>query len=91
MRIAGGADYEKTLARIRNVAGGTPGIHSTVTTYEDDRSADVLEGPSSALDVRVYGHDYGVLRQGAAKARSEAQQTMALVREAVGMQPRPVA
>jgi Cu/Ag efflux pump CusA len=67
VRIAGGADYEKTLAGIRSVVGGTPGIHSTVTTYEDDRSAGVLEGPSSAVDVRVYGHDYGVLRQGAAK------------------------
>jgi tryptophanyl-tRNA synthetase len=32
----------------------------------------------------------GVLRQGAQRARAEAQQTMALVREAVGMKPRSV-
>jgi tryptophanyl-tRNA synthetase len=32
-----------------------------------------------------------VLRKGAQRARAEAQQTMALVREAVGMKPRPVA
>jgi tryptophanyl-tRNA synthetase len=32
-----------------------------------------------------------VLRAGARRARAEAQQTMALVREAVGMKPRPVA
>jgi tryptophanyl-tRNA synthetase len=32
-----------------------------------------------------------VLRQGAKRARAEAQETMALVREAVGMTPRPVA
>jgi tryptophanyl-tRNA synthetase len=32
-----------------------------------------------------------VLRLGAQRARAEAQQTMALVREAVGMKPRPVA
>ncbi len=31
-----------------------------------------------------------VLRRGAERARNEAQQTMALVREAVGMKPRPV-
>ncbi len=31
-----------------------------------------------------------VLRKGAARARAEAQQTMALVREAVGLKPRPV-
>jgi tryptophanyl-tRNA synthetase len=33
----------------------------------------------------------GVLRAGAERARAEAQKTMALVREAVGMKPRPVA
>jgi tryptophanyl-tRNA synthetase len=32
----------------------------------------------------------GVLRRGAQRARTEAQKTMALVREAVGMGPRPV-
>ena len=32
-----------------------------------------------------------VLRQGAGRARAEAQQTMALVRQAVGMKPHPVA
>jgi tryptophanyl-tRNA synthetase len=31
-----------------------------------------------------------VLRRGAARAREQAQQTMALVRQAVGMLPRPV-
>jgi tryptophanyl-tRNA synthetase len=33
----------------------------------------------------------GVLRQGARRARAEAQETMARVREAVGLLPRPVA
>jgi hypothetical protein len=32
-----------------------------------------------------------VLRQGAQRARSEAQQTMTRVREAVGLKARPVA
>jgi tryptophanyl-tRNA synthetase len=32
----------------------------------------------------------GVLKEGARKARAEARQTMALVRQAVGMLPRPV-
>jgi tryptophanyl-tRNA synthetase len=36
-------------------------------------------------------HVEGVLAGGARRARAEAQQTMALVREAVGMKPRPVA
>jgi tryptophanyl-tRNA synthetase len=35
-------------------------------------------------------HVEEVLRRGAERARNEAQQTMALVREAVGMKPRPV-
>jgi Cu/Ag efflux pump CusA len=63
VRIASSADYDKTLGRIRRVVDGTPGLHSDVTTYEDDRSAGVLEGPSSTVDVRVYGHDYGILRR----------------------------
>jgi tryptophanyl-tRNA synthetase len=36
-------------------------------------------------------HVEEVLRQGARRARAEAQATMALVRQAVGMKPRPVA
>jgi tryptophanyl-tRNA synthetase len=36
------------------------------------------------------GYVEDVLREGARKARAEAQQTMALVREAVGLLPRPV-
>src|SRR5262249_33337651 len=41
----------------------------------------------------VRNPDYveGVMRSGAARARAEAQKTMELVREAVGMCPRPVA
>jgi tryptophanyl-tRNA synthetase len=37
------------------------------------------------------GYVEDVLRQGAQRARAEAQATMALVRQAVGMPPRPVA
>jgi tryptophanyl-tRNA synthetase len=37
------------------------------------------------------GQVEGVLRRGAQKARAEAQQTMALVRRAVGMRPQPAA
>jgi tryptophanyl-tRNA synthetase len=36
------------------------------------------------------GYVEDVLREGGRKARAEAQETMALVREAVGMQPKPV-
>jgi Cu/Ag efflux pump CusA len=63
VRIASSADYDRTLGRVRQVADGTPGLHSDVTTYEDDRIAGVLEGPSSTVDVRVYGHDYAILRR----------------------------
>ena len=63
VRIAPSADYDRALRRVRQVVDGTPGLHSDVTTYEDDRSAGVLEGPSSTVDVRVYGHDYGILRR----------------------------
>ncbi|MEA2396546.1 MAG: hypothetical protein QOK25_102 [Thermoleophilaceae bacterium] len=70
IRIASGADYDRTLERIHGVTDGTPGLHSDVTTYEDARSAGVLEGPSNSVDVRLYGSDYGVLRREATRVAS---------------------
>jgi tryptophanyl-tRNA synthetase len=47
-----------------------------------DKRRDLLNHPDHVEDI---------LREGARKARREAQTTMELVREAVGMKPRPVA
>ena len=69
VRMAGGADYGKTLSQIRQVADGTPGVRGQVSTYEDTKTADVLERPTSAVVVRIYGHDFPLLRQKAHQLR----------------------
>ncbi|MHB8694371.1 MAG: efflux RND transporter permease subunit [Solirubrobacteraceae bacterium] len=61
LTIAPGANYEETLASVRSVLNGTPGIQGSVSTYESDSSVGVLVGPDHSLRVRVYGQDYAVL------------------------------
>jgi Cu/Ag efflux pump CusA len=46
-----------------------PGIRSQVTTYEDTQTNDVLERPTNSVTVRIYGHDYPLLRQEAHRLR----------------------
>jgi Cu/Ag efflux pump CusA len=59
--MKGNADYDRTLASIRTVVRGTPGIDGDVRTYETDRSTGVLARPGNAVTVRLYGQDYGLL------------------------------
>ena len=67
VKMAGSADYDTTLSRIRAVTAATPGLTSRVTTYESERSRQVLAGSDKTLDVRVYGPDYSVLRSEATR------------------------
>ena len=52
------ADYAKTVAAVRRVVGGTPGMVGTVSTYESDSMAGVLSRTPTDADVRVYGPNY---------------------------------
>jgi len=64
------ADYDRTLAGIRTVVDGTPGMSAIVSTYENDVMGGVLAGPPRTETVRVYGPDLGVLTPLAARIRS---------------------
>jgi Cu/Ag efflux pump CusA len=67
------ADYDWTLAAVRRVVDGYPGLRHDVTTYGDERIRQVVSGGvAEDLVVRIYGNDYGVLE---AKAR-EVQKIM---------------
>jgi Cu/Ag efflux pump CusA len=55
------ADYGRTLAAVRRVVGGYPGVRSSVLTYEGDRTRGVLTPADKGLTVRMYGQDLGVL------------------------------
>ena len=61
LKIDPGADYDRTRERVDQVVQATPGVRADVETYEHDRSASVFTKHHRALDVRVFGEDYGVL------------------------------
>jgi CzcA family heavy metal efflux pump len=56
------ADYKRTVAAIRRVLDGYPGLRSDLATYPQDRVNEVLAGTNDDLVVRVYGQDLDVLR-----------------------------
>jgi multidrug efflux pump subunit AcrB len=64
------ANYAATLAAVKAVAGGTPGIRGTVSTYESDAMGGVLTGPPDEVTTRVYGPDYPTLEKLAGQVRS---------------------
>jgi Cu/Ag efflux pump CusA len=64
------ADYNSTLAAIKAVANGTPGIRGTVTTYEGDALGGVLTTPPGNVVTRVFGTDYPTLEKVAGQVKS---------------------
>jgi Cu/Ag efflux pump CusA len=62
LSIDGKADYDKTVAAVRRVAGGYPGMRSDLVTYTGERVREVVtRSTPDDLVVRVYGNDFGVL------------------------------
>lgn len=55
------ADYEATVASIRDIINGYPGLFRTVQTYQPERLEAALTQPEDDIVVRVYGHDLDVL------------------------------
>jgi Cu/Ag efflux pump CusA len=68
------ADYDTTVAAIRKVAGGYPGIRSTVETYLKEATSQVLTGSSNDIVVRISGPELGVLRSKAKEVRRAISQ-----------------
>lgn len=55
-------NHEATLAAIREVVAGYPGLLSEVELYQPIRTSEALSGPAKDITVRVYGHNAAVLR-----------------------------
>lgn len=53
------AAYAQAVAAVDAIAGGTPGLTGTVSTYESDSMAGVLESGPATVTTRIYGLDYG--------------------------------
>jgi Cu/Ag efflux pump CusA len=62
LTAASGADYDATLAGVRDIAAGYPGLHTSVGTYAEDRVAAAREKTGDELVVRIYGQDFATLR-----------------------------
>ena len=60
-------DYDKTVAAVRSVVDGYPGLYRDVETYLNERIEEVLSGAKEAIVVRVYGQDLGEMRSEAAQ------------------------
>jgi CzcA family heavy metal efflux pump len=56
-------DYDATIAKIRTVVDGYPGLYRDVLTYLKERIREVLTGSSEAITIRIYGQDLAVLQE----------------------------
>ncbi len=68
------ADYDATVAAIRKVVEGYPGLRSDVQTYLKETTRQVLTGSSDDIVVRIFGPDLGVLRSKAEEVRQALAQ-----------------
>lgn len=57
------ADYDATVAAVREITAGYPGLFRGVQNYQPERIDEVLTGEDHDLTVRVYGHELDVLRE----------------------------
>lgn len=64
-----GADYDATLARIRETVDGYPGLSREVVTYEAERVSQLVPGTERDLTVRLYGENQDLLGTEAEKLR----------------------
>jgi len=65
-----GADYGATVAAVRAVVDGTPGMRAGVGTYENASLRGALAAPPHDLVVRVYGPDLDRLTRLAGQVRA---------------------
>jgi Cu/Ag efflux pump CusA len=77
--IAPSADYEKTVAAVREVIDGYPGIDRSMHTYLSNTVNNVLTGESKAIVVRIYGPKREVRQQQADAVRQSIADIKGLV------------
>ncbi|MFK4872515.1 efflux RND transporter permease subunit [Novosphingobium sp. ZW T3_23] len=63
------ADYDASVARIKAVVDGYPGLFRDVLTYLRERIKEVLTGAGATMVVRIYGPEQDELRAAGARVR----------------------
>lgn len=66
------ADYDASLAKIKTVVEGYPGLYRDVLTYLRERIKEVLTGAGATVVVRIFGPDQQELRTAAGRVRDAA-------------------
>ncbi|ONI74033.1 acriflavin resistance protein [Kribbella sp. ALI-6-A] len=69
VKVGADAEYDPTLAAIRDAARGITGVRTEVLTYSGERVTDVLDRSRDGLVVRVYGDDPAQLDRTAEELR----------------------
>jgi CzcA family heavy metal efflux pump len=63
------ADYDTSVARIKEVIDGYPGLYRDVLTYLRERIKEVLAGAGATVVVRIFGPDQDELRAAGLRVR----------------------
>jgi len=63
-------DYDASVARIKEVIDGYPGLYRDVLTYLRERIKEVLSGAGATIVVRIFGPDQQELREAAERVRT---------------------
>jgi Cu/Ag efflux pump CusA len=79
-------NYDKTVAAIKKVVEGYPGLQRDVQTYLKERTKEVLTGTSEAIIVRIFGDDHQVLREKAEQVRQIMSEISGIIEEHVDLQ-----
>jgi CzcA family heavy metal efflux pump len=64
-------DYDASVARIKEVIDGYPGLYRDVLTYLRERIKEVLSGAGATVVVRIFGPDQVELRAAAERVRAK--------------------
>jgi CzcA family heavy metal efflux pump len=69
------ADYETTVAAVKEMVAGYPGLFREVLTYQEAKVREELTGTGESLVVRVYGEKMDIIR----KKAEEVKQVLAKI------------
>ena len=64
------AGYEETVAAVRKVTKGYPGIDTDLMTYSEERLNQAKENGDEPVDIRIYGQDLDALREQAKQVKA---------------------
>jgi CzcA family heavy metal efflux pump len=78
-------DYDKTVAAVRKVVDGYPGLYRDVETYLNERIEEVISGSKQAIAVRVYGQNLREMRREAAKVLGMVSDVRGVIDEHVDL------